>query len=73
MKNKITLHSQEPGLICKRIREECGADVESVARRLNVTVQTIYAFEAGKTENIKLFRRYLNQFNYELIVQEKGE
>ena len=50
----------ELGRTCKEVREKYGLSVEDFSTRYNVTRQTVYNFENGETDSLRVFRAYID-------------
>lgn len=48
------------GKLCKEIREKHDVSVENFAIHYNLSRQTVYNFENGDTESLKVFRAYID-------------
>lgn len=49
----------ELGKTAKELRESLGIGVNEMAKLLNTTRQTIYNFESGKKQSMKILQGYL--------------
>jgi len=48
------------GETCKNIRERVGMSVETFAKKYELTRQTVYNFEHGATDSLRVLRAYLD-------------
>ena len=64
MKYLTTLNKEEIGKRIKKIREEHGMSYNDLAKELNTTKSTIYAYETGKT-------LILTAFAYQICIKYK--
>ena len=64
MKYLTTLNKEEIGKRIKKIREDHGMSYNDLAKELNTTKSTIYAYETGKT-------LILTAFAYQICIKYK--